>query len=78
MISTLVEWDLLWQAVYVSVLVGVGVALIAAIAVRASLSAQDERAAGQNAAATLNMGLTVVCVVALGAAIVIGVYLLTQ
>jgi hypothetical protein len=78
MIASVVEWDLLWEAVYVSVIVGIGVAVIAAIAVRSSLSAQDERAAGQGGAATLNTGLTVVCVAALGAAIVIGIYLLTQ
>ena len=78
MIASVVEWDLLWEAVYVSVIVGIGVAVIAAIAVRTSLRAQDERAAGQGAAATLNTGLTVVCVAALGAAIVIGIYLLTQ
>jgi hypothetical protein len=78
MIASVVEWDLLWEAVYVSVIVGIGVAVIAAIAVRSSLRAQDERAAGQGSAATLNTGLTVVCVAALGAAIVIGIYLLTQ
>jgi hypothetical protein len=78
MIASVVEWDLLWEAVYVSVIVGIGVAVIAAIAVRSSLRAQDERAAGQGSAATLNTELTVVCVAALGAAIVIGIYLLTQ
>jgi hypothetical protein len=78
MIASVVEWDLLWEAVYVSVIVGIGVAVIAAIAVRSSLRAQEERAAGQGGAATLNTGLTVLCVAALGAAIVIGIYLLTQ
>jgi septal ring-binding cell division protein DamX len=78
MIATLVEWDLLAEAIYVSIIVGIAVSVIAAIAVRASLKAQDERAAGQEGAAALNIGLTGLCVLALAAAIVVGIYLLTQ
>jgi hypothetical protein len=40
--------------------------------------AQDERAAGSNATAVVYMGMTVVCVAGLLAAVSYGIYLLTQ
>ena len=42
MIATLVDWGLLAQAVYVSVVVGIGVLVVAAFGVSAALRAQDQ------------------------------------
>jgi hypothetical protein len=74
----IVDWGSLWEAIYVSVLFGLGVLLIAAIGVAASLRSQDARVVGHGGASAALAGLTVVCVLALVAAVVAGIYLLTQ
>jgi hypothetical protein len=78
MIASVVDWGSLAEAVYVSVAVGLGVLLVAGIAVASSLRAQDDRAAGATAASSALMGVTSVCVLALAGAIGAGIYLLTQ
>ena len=78
MISTIVDWSSLGEAVYVSVGVGLGVLLVAAFAVVTSLRAQDARAAGESAVSNAFFGATAVCILALVGAVVAGIYLLTQ
>jgi hypothetical protein len=77
-LAALVDWDSLLEAVYISLAVGLGLLVVAAVAVASSLRAQDERAAGNEAAGVALGGLTVVCVAALAGAVAVGVYLLTQ
>ena len=69
-----IEWNLLGEAAYVSVAVGLGVLLAATVAVTSSLRAQDARAAGRGGAATALGAVTVICVLALVAAVVLGIY----
>jgi hypothetical protein len=76
--SSIIDWHSLWEAVYISVLVGLGVLVVAAIAVASSLRSQDLRAAGNEGGSVVLGGLTVVCVLALAGAVVTGIYLLTQ
>jgi hypothetical protein len=78
MLATIVDWHALGQAAWVSVVIGLGILLVAAVGVAASLKAQDDRTAGSNGAAVAYMGVTVVCVAGLFAAVIYGIYLLTQ
>ena len=71
-----VEWGKLVEAAYVSAAFGIGVILVAGIAVVASLRAQDRRRAHQGAVAL--DAVTVVCIVGIAAAIALGIYIMTQ
>jgi hypothetical protein len=77
-VATIVNWHSLFEAVYISVAVGLGVLIVAAIAVASSLRSQDERAAGNEGAGIALGGVTALCLLALAGSIVAGVYLLTQ
>ena len=77
-LATIVDWSSLAEAGYVSVAVGLGVLLVAAVGVASSLKAQDERGAGREAGAVAFGGVTIACVLALAGAIGAGIYLLTQ
>jgi hypothetical protein len=72
-----VEWSKLIEAAYVSAAFGVGVILIAGFAVVASLRSQDRRASHQGGAIALDV-VTIACVVAIAAAVVLGIYIMTQ
>ena len=76
--TKIVDWSSLGEAVYVSIAVGLGVLLVAAVGVASSLKAQDERGAGRESSAVALGGVTVVCVLGLVGAIAAGIYLLTQ
>jgi hypothetical protein len=76
--ATIVDWSSLGEAVYVSIAVGLGVLLVAAIGVASSLRAEDERGTGHDGSALTFAGVTVVCVLGLLGAIAAGIYLLTQ
>jgi hypothetical protein len=69
MIATLVDWDLLGQAVLASFVVGLGVLVVAGVAVAASLHAQDARSDGNEAAFVGFSAVTVVGVVCVVGAI---------
>jgi hypothetical protein len=77
-LATIIDWSSLGEAVYVSVAVGLGVLLVAAVGVASSLKAQDERGAGRESSAVAFGSVTVVCVLGLVGAIAAGIYLLTQ
>ena len=73
-----IDWAALGQAAWTSVAIGLGVLLVAGVAVTASLRAQDARASGQGGGGAVLNVLTIACVVALLAAIVIGIYIMTD
>jgi len=77
--ATLVDWDLLGEAVAVSFAIGIGVLVVAAIAVVASLRAQDERAAGDGEGGVVGWSaVTVACVLAIAGAIAAGIWVMAQ
>jgi hypothetical protein len=78
MIATLVDWDLLGKAVLTSIVFGLGVLIVAGIAVAASLRAQDARAEGHETAFVGFGAVTVVGVVGVVAAIGGGIWVMTQ
>jgi hypothetical protein len=71
-----IEWDKLLQAALVSAAFGIGVMVVAGAAVVLSLRAQDRRRVGQGAVA-LDV-VTAACMLAIGVAIVLGIYVMTQ
>ncbi len=74
-----IDWAALGQAAWTSVAIGLGVMLVAGIAVTSSLRAQDARGWGHGGgAAAVYHVLTVACVVALLAAVIIGIYFMTD
>ena len=73
-----IDWAALGQAAWTSVAIGLGVMLVAGVAVTSSLHAQDARASGQGGGGAVLNVLTIACVVALLAAIVIGIYIMTD
>jgi hypothetical protein len=76
--STIVDWDLLGQAVLYSVVFGLGVLVVAGIAATASLRAQDEKAKGNETAFVGLSAVTVVCVAGIVAAVATGIWIMTQ
>lgn len=78
MLATIVDWAALAHAAWVSAVIGLGILVVGAVGVAASLRAQDDRTAGANGAAVVFGGVTILCVAALIGAVVYGIYLLTQ
>ena len=76
--SSVVDWELLGQAVLTSVAFGLGVVLAAGIAVSCSLRARDARAAGNEATFVALGAVTVLGVLAIVAAIIGGIWVMTQ
>jgi hypothetical protein len=71
--DSVVDWGALWQVVYISALAGVAIAAILGLAVVTELRAQD----GQGSVVGLRT-VTVVCVALVAAAVVVGIYYITQ
>jgi hypothetical protein len=76
-LATIVEWVKLAEAAYVSAAFGIGVVLIAGLAVVASLRAQDERRTHRGAAIALDV-VAALSVLAITAAIVLGIDVMTK
>ena len=72
-----IDWASLLEAAYVSAAFGIGVMLVAGVAVVASLQAQDRRQAHQGGAVALHV-LTGVCVLAIVAAVVLGIWVMSE
>jgi hypothetical protein len=74
--AELIEWSLLAEAAYIAAIAGIGIMLVAALGVVASLRAQDNRREhrGPVLAFDLATGLAVLVIVA---AIVAGIYTMT-
>ena len=65
-----IDWGALGEAAYTSAIIGLGVLLVAGVAVTSSLRAQDAKASGHGAGSTVFNVLTIACVVALFAAVI--------
>ena len=78
MLASIVDWSALGRAAWVSAVIALGVLIVGAVGVAASLRAQEERGAGATGAAIAFGGITVVCVVGLAGAVLYGIYVLTQ
>ncbi len=78
MLATVVDWAALAQAAWVSAVIGLGILIVGAVGVAASLRAQDDRAAGASGGAVVFGGITVACVAGLIGAVIYGIYLLAQ
>lgn len=76
--ASLVDWHLLGQAVLTSVAFGLGVLLVAGVAVACSLRAQDERARGSEAAFIGLSAVTVLGVLGIAGAIAGGIWVMAQ
>ena len=72
--DSIVDWGALWQVVYISAIAGVAIAAVLGLGIVSSLRAQD-RQGGSTVA--LN-ALTVACVLVVGAALIVGVYSITD
>jgi hypothetical protein len=72
-----IDWGALLQAAYVSAAFAIGVMAVAGFAVVASLKAQDRRLSGQSGVLALN-AVTGISVVIIGAAIALGIYIMTH
>jgi hypothetical protein len=75
-IAVTVDWGKLLEAAYVSAAFGIGVIAVAGLAVVASLQGQDRRRVHQSA--IVFDAVTVVCVAAIAAAVVLGIYVMTN
>ena len=75
--ASIVDWGKLLQAAYVSAAFGIGVVLITGLAVVASLRSQDRRQAHQGGAIAFDI-VTGACVLTIAAAIVFGIYIMTD
>ena len=78
MIATLVDWNLLGRAVLNSFVIGLGVLVVSAIAVVASLRAQDSRSNGNEAAGVGFSAVSLLGVVCVLGAIAGGIWAMTQ
>jgi predicted acyltransferase len=76
MIAVAIDWDKLLEAAYISAAFGIGVIAVAGVAVVASLQGQDRRRV-QRSAIPFDV-LATVCVVAIVASIVLGIYIMTD
>ncbi len=76
--SSLVDWDLLGEAVLTSVVFGLGVLVVAGVAVAASLRAQDARGDGNEGAFIGFSAVTILGVVGIVAAIAGGIWVMAQ
>jgi len=72
-----IDWGALLQAAYVSAAFGIGVMAVAGFAVVASLKAQDRKQSHQGGVLALN-AITGISVVIIGAAIVLGIFIMTD
>jgi uncharacterized membrane protein YjfL (UPF0719 family) len=77
-VAKIVEVAPLLEAIWTSVAFGLGVLLVAGIGVRASLRAADERGEHHEGAVASYSIVTIVCGLLLVAAVVLGIWAMTQ
>ncbi len=75
--SSLVDWGKLLEAAYVSAAFGIGVVLIGALGVVASLRSQDRRRAHRGGAIALH-AVSGAGALAIAGAVALGVYIMVQ
>ena len=76
--AKIVEIAPLLEAIWTSIAFGLGVLVIAGIGVRASLRAADERGEHHEGAMASYSIVTVICALLLVAAVVLGIWAMTQ
>jgi hypothetical protein len=76
-IAVAIDWGKLLQAAYVSAAFGIGVLAVAGVAVVSSLQGQDRRREHRGGAVSFDV-VTGACVLAIVAAIVLGIYIMTD
>jgi hypothetical protein len=72
-----IDWGKLLEAAYVSATFGIGVLVIGALAVVASLRAEDCRRADRGGAIALDL-VTGACALAIAGAIALGIYIMAN
>jgi UPF0716 family protein affecting phage T7 exclusion len=68
--DSIVDWGALLQVAYISAIAGVAIASVLGLGIVSSLRAQDR----QGASALALNAITVVCVLVVGTAMVVGIY----
>jgi uncharacterized membrane protein YiaA len=76
--AELIEIAPLLEAIWTSIAFGLGVIVIAAIGVRASLRAADEHGDHHEGATASYSIVTIICALLLVAAVVVGIWAMTQ
>jgi len=76
--AEIVEVAPLLEAIWTSIAFGLGVLIVAGIGVRASLRAADERGEHHEGAMASYSFVTIICALLLGAAVVLGIWAMTQ
>lgn len=76
--AEIVEVAPLLEAIWTSIAFGLGVLVIAGIGVRASLRAADERGEHHEGAMASYSFVTILCAILLVAAVVVGIWAMTQ
>ena len=72
--DSVIDWGALWQVIWISAVAGIAIATVLGVGIVASLHAQDTKG---TAALGLN-AVTVISVVLVGAALVTGIYFITD
>jgi UPF0716 family protein affecting phage T7 exclusion len=72
--DSIVDWGALAQVAYISAIAGIAIASILGLGIVSSLRAQDRQG---GSALALN-AVTVVCVLIVGAALILGIYYITD
>jgi UPF0716 family protein affecting phage T7 exclusion len=73
--DSIVDWGALAQVAYISAIAGIAIAAVMGLGITSAMRAQDER--GTTSAMVLN-AVTVVCVILVAAAVVLGIYFITD
>jgi hypothetical protein len=76
--AEIVEVAPLLEAIWTSIAFGLGVLIVAGIGVRASLRAADERGEHHEGAMASYSFVTIICALLLVAAVVLGIWAMTQ
>ena len=72
--DSVIDWGALWQVIWISAVAGIAIATVLGVGIVASLHAQDTKG---TAALGLN-AVTVISVILVGAALVTGIYFITD
>jgi UPF0716 family protein affecting phage T7 exclusion len=72
--TPLVDWDALFQVIWISAVAGIAIATVLGIGIASSLRAEDTQGGSQLAL----RGVTVISVIFVAAAVVVGIYFITD
>jgi len=72
--ESIVDWGALWEVIYISAIAGLAIATVLGVGIASSLRADDATGGSQIAL----RGVTVVSVIFVAAAVVVGIYFITD